>query len=111
VRLYKYAHVRASEQYIEELTTMFFAIYKTANVLPPPQRIVSDEAKHTQTRVHDLCRTYLTLVETVDLEGQDPFGTIECDRSTAMKQEKFIARTIEAAHEKCNVINLQLSSR
>jgi hypothetical protein len=34
--------------------------------------------------------SYLTLVETVDLEGQDPFGTIECDRSTAkMKQEKL----------------------
>jgi hypothetical protein len=36
---------------------------------------------------------YLTLVETVDLEGQDPFGTIECDRSMPKEARKaqFIA--------------------
>jgi hypothetical protein len=36
------------------------------------------------------------LIETVDLEGQDPFGTIECDRSTAkMKQESSVYCTYD----------------
>jgi hypothetical protein len=87
--LYKYAHVRASEQYIEELTTMFFRYTRLPNVLPPPQRIVSDEAKHTQTRVHDLCRILLDAGrETVDLEGQDQFG-FEYDRSTPNEARKL----------------------
>jgi hypothetical protein len=37
----------------------------------------------------------LTLVGTVDLEGQDQFGTIECDRSTEMKQESSVYCTYD----------------